>query len=692
MYQTTDGQAVQQPAFDVDAIRAHVRMLYDLAAGKDGLFCLCPFGEDPISGVKKTEPIQHFSTLGDPETLVRAIMSFERHPHVNVYLPLAIMRKNLERGHKGLESDVTDVLGFVLDHDADDRRPSVPLGGATYVVETSATPAPNRQLFYLLDYPISPREAKPLAEALQAACGGDFGTKDLSHVWRIPGCLNWPTKKKVERNRPLEPQPVRIVQPFALERCLSPETLARALAAQPKPAQPPPGASPPPNGHAPASVADLMARLSESLRFLVRAHPEPGTNRSDLAASVFTRLAWEGLSAEEIKRLVEAHPDGVGQRYVQDGKDLDADLDRVLRKFASEPRHGPRREAPQAKSEVDDFLSSGAFVRSFIPPDYVVEGVLVRGYLYSLTARTGHGKTGLLMHLTEMVARGGRLGPHEVEPGHVLYFAGENPEDITMRWIAQADAHGFDAETMPVTFVKGVKPIAENLERWKRQATRLPNLSLVVIDTATAFFPGDDPNNNAQQGAFARLLRAFTEFPGRPAVVVATHPVKSAGSDNLVPQGGGNFLNEVDGNLSLWADDQKQTTLSSQGKFRGPDFNPMNFKLELVRSEQVKDRKGRIMPTVVARPLSDAEEETSNEQRKTDQRALLGVIGMNPGLSVRKLADAAGWFTERGLVNRSKVERMLRTLRQKKYISDDPDEVSLTDKGKRLIGWDRDTD
>ena len=39
-------------------------------------------------------------------------------------------------------------------------------------------------------------------------------------------------------------------------------------------------------------------------------------------------------------------------------------------------------------------------------------------------------------------------------------------------------------------------------------------------------------------------------MPGEPCVIVACHPVKNASDDNLIPRGGGAFLNEVDGNLT----------------------------------------------------------------------------------------------------------------------------------------------
>ena len=116
------------------------------------------------------------------------------------------MRPDLPRGDKGGERDVTAVLGAVIDHDADAGRNANEPHEAGYVIETSQRPVSNRQYFVLFDQPLSPVEAKPIVERLHVAYGGDHGTKDLSHVWRVAGTLNWPNKKKLERGRPAEPQ------------------------------------------------------------------------------------------------------------------------------------------------------------------------------------------------------------------------------------------------------------------------------------------------------------------------------------------------------------------------------------------------------------------------------------------------------------------------------------------------------
>ena len=127
------------------------------------------------------------------------------------------------------------------------------------------------------------------------------------------------------------------------------------------------------------------------------------------------------------------------------------------------------------------------------------------------------------------------------------------------------------------------------------------NLSLVIVDTQAAYFLGDEGNSNEQQGWFARLLRELIKLPGKPLVLVNCHPVKNASQDNLIPMGGSAFLNEVDANLTLWADDKTCSLAPHQDKWRGVAFEGVAFELRTVTCDALKDTKGpwlcRLLPS-----------------------------------------------------------------------------------------------
>jgi hypothetical protein len=132
----------------------------------------------------------------------------------------------------------------------------------------------------------------------------------------------------------------------------------------------------------------------------------------------------------------------MAQGVDQARRDKIADL-----KFLSEilPDGEPKPAPPRL------LFSSAEFVKGFVPPDYVIDGIIQRGFLYSLTARTGDGKTALALLLAACVDLGVPFGGHATERGRVLFFAGENPTDARARWIATGVVMGLDTTSRMFT-------------------------------------------------------------------------------------------------------------------------------------------------------------------------------------------------------------------------------------------------
>jgi RecA-family ATPase len=169
------------------------------------------------------------------------------------------------------------------------------------------------------------------------------------------------------------------------------------------------------------------------------------------------------------------------------------------------------------------------------------------GFLYSLTGATGAGKTAITLRLAASVALGAAFADRNTKKKRVLYLAAENPDDVRMRWIALSQHMDFDLNEIDVFFIEGVFRISQMADSLKKEADRIGGeFGLVIIDTGPVFYEGDDENNRMQQGNHAKMLRdLITLIPGKPTVVANCHPVKNAAADNLVPAGGGNFLNQV---------------------------------------------------------------------------------------------------------------------------------------------------
>jgi hypothetical protein len=324
-------------------------------------------------------------------------------------------------------------------------------------------------------------------------------------------------------------------------------------------------------------------------------------------------------------------------------------------------------------------VSSAGFLAGFVPPDYLIDGILQRRFCYSMTAPTGTGKTAVALMLAAHTALGRPLGEARVENGRVLYLAGENPDDIRMRWLASADKLGFDPETIEVNFLPGVFRISEIYARIHAEVMKIGPVALVVVDTSAAYYEGDDENNNVQMGVHARRLRSLVQLPGEPCVLVACHPVKNATFDNMVPKGGGSFLNEVDGNLTCTKTDSV-VTLHWQGKYRGPDFAPLPFQLHTVTTEGLSDSKGRLIPSVVATPVSEQERGQAEASSRQDEDAvLLKMQGHR-----RSLVDIAlllNWMTKEGKPYKTRVHRAAERLKKSKLVQLERGTYVLTPKG-----------
>jgi hypothetical protein len=330
--------------------------------------------------------------------------------------------------------------------------------------------------------------------------------------------------------------------------------------------------------------------------------------------------------------------------------------------------------------------SSSDFVKDFTPPDYLIDGIIQMGFLYSLTGQTGSGKTAVALLIAGHVALGLELAGREIAKGRVLYFAGENPDDVRMRWIGLCHSLVVNAADMNVHFVPGIYSIQNLSEKISHEVEALGGVSLVIIDTTAAYFEGDDENSNVEMGRYARNLRTqLTRLPGNPAVIAASHPIKSAQGDNLLPRGGGAFLIEVDGNLSLAKQGERISVLHTQGKFRGPDFEPMTFNMQTIFPPQLVDSRGRGIPTVQAQIESDAVVEDRFKKADEDDQVVLKMIKDDGTASQTDMAEKALWYRPDRTPDKDRVKRATGRLKKEGLAEHNLGVWKLTAKGKRAL-------
>lgn len=339
----------------------------------------------------------------------------------------------------------------------------------------------------------------------------------------------------------------------------------------------------------------------------------------------------------------------------------------------------PPGEPLAATGPRASFKSVMVFCGEYTPLSYVVEPLMRSTSLYALTARTGSGKTALLILFALAVAAGlGDILGREVTQGRVAYVAAENPDDLRMRIMVAAYHLGIDLAELGDNLVildQRVKP--EELVSTLETLAKDQPFALVMIDTLAAFFDGTDINDNVQGGEFMRRLRPLTRIKGLPSVVVAAHPVKNATDDNLVPYGGGAILNEVDGNLTL-SKVGDLTKLHWQGKLRGLEFKPALFKFEILSSPDVIDAKGRQVELPVLRPTTEEDAERREEAAVNADAALLRAMDAEPGGTIRGWAVAAK-------LSKSAIDRALPRLAAERLTKKTLGKWQITDAGRKAL-------
>lgn len=330
----------------------------------------------------------------------------------------------------------------------------------------------------------------------------------------------------------------------------------------------------------------------------------------------------------------------------------------------------------------DGLKTAAQFCAEYVPLSYAVEPIIRSRSLYTLTAKTGAGKTALMVAagLAVPTGRSDILGS-EVERGRVAYLAFENPDDVRMRLMIAAHLLNIDLSVLADRLVVlDVRTKPEDVLAKLASASQGGLFSLVMADTLAAWFDGKDINDNVQAGDFIRRVRPLTALPGNPSVLVAAHPTKGAGEDQLVPYGGGAILNEVDGNLTLWRKpDTGSVHLHWQGKLRGLEFAPRPFRFEIVGSPDILDSKGRQVQLPVIRPCAEAEDEQRQAAEVNLDAALLRAMKDNPS------GSQADWATAIGIKNKSGVNRRLQSLKSEKLADVVLGRWFITAKGEKAL-------
>ncbi len=519
-------------AFDPRSIKRHLEIINERAHGIDGKLVVSVF----IEGAPGT--ITHHRA-GDVAGMYESVVAHANTPGANVYVPLCVMRRNLPRGKKGAESDVIAALGLAADMDADTGKVGEMPVEPSFVIETSSG---NSQQVILFDRPLSLEQAKPLAVALKKASGSDHGTADISHVWRIPGTLNWPTKTKLARGRSAEPCVVTLKDPFQ-GLVYSGSQLADSLSSYLNEPQAETQFDERFSGRVEAE--SIWDRASDILRAALLSDGLP--DRSEHAASVFEHCGFEGLSLDEAISLCLAHGGAWKERYSSEAA-LIADAERCWNKFVLPKRAEREANARAAEAFVENArekrkeqITATPFVfqdPSTLPRrDNLYGGHFIRRYVSSTVGGGGGGKSSL--EITDT------LGMVSANPPlRVWYFNLEDPiDEIQRRVTAAAMHHGVDPEVLNANLfvdsgrdqslvvvtqqgreTKIVEPVVKALiaeMKYKR-------IDVLIVDPFVSTHEVEENDNNKIQQVANQFTRVANEAN---ASVELVHHINKASGD-----------------------------------------------------------------------------------------------------------------------------------------------------------------
>ncbi len=526
-------------------------------------------------------------------------------------------------------------------------------------VITGTIPSKRAHVYWELDTPCTDMaEWRNLQENLASYFQSDSTVVNPSRIMRIGGTVSYPAKQKMERGYQREICELRTSYddprgPVSFEQM-------RRVFGDAKPAA----------GMFAVNTATGDTKTAQEYADILKRAQTDGQKHAgvrDLCAS----LAGQGVSPDMAEAIVrQACP-------VWDDN-VEALLATAYQKFYKPQEVAPEPVTPQT---ITDFKidSSADFLSDLKPLEYLIDGLLPTGVVYSLTGHAGHGKTTLALQFALAVSKGEQFGERDTSKGSVLILAGENPYNVKWQYAAALAARGLKPQDADVHFIQGRFSIDQWSDVVRAKMDAMPDLKLVIVDSLQAFFEGDNDNDNSQMVTMAHKLRKMGDTHQRPAILIIAHPAgKTPAKDNLVPRGGGAFLNEIDGNLTVWSDDASQQTLHHSQKFRGAGFDPMEWIMQVHEFDHLTDIHGTPLKLPVSRPEMTIERANREVQSDNLLRQYLEAVEGGKVMSEREAAQQLN-------TSRWKVRRIIETAKSEKLIKRYAKTYKITDGGRTFL-------
>jgi hypothetical protein len=231
-------------------------------------------------------------------------------------------------------------------------------------------------------------------------------------------------------------------------------------------------------------------------------------------------------------------------------------------------RHTPDDDARYERvSRFCDASYTSRQIKDMPPPEWLVDGILVRGGVAFLVGKWGVGKSFYAVDLALSVALGVPFHGHHVRKGHVVYICAEGAAGLGGRIEAWEQHHSIEDEhgdiswlTVPVNFHDSAAVGALLLYLLGAQP------ELVIVDTLNRCSVGADENSAKDAGLIVeQITRVANEM--HAAVVLLHHPGKDATKGG---RGSSAFVAAIDTEITMTGDDYT-TTVTITKQRHGPD-------------------------------------------------------------------------------------------------------------------------
>lgn len=165
----------------------------------------------------------------------------------------------------------------------------------------------------------------------------------------------------------------------------------------------------------------------------------------------------------------------------------------------------------------------------------LIAGVMPRGSVVLLYARSSHGKSFLAIDWCWHVVAERDWCGRKVEKGSALYIAAEAPASVSLRVHAWAQKHGLSADRDDFECIRvapnfGNGPndtdlIVEHIAEAQTEG-RLRNLEVIVVDTTSKTIPGQNENDSETMTTLVSNCERLAQLTG--ATVILLHHMPKA--------------------------------------------------------------------------------------------------------------------------------------------------------------------